>query len=352
MHAPNRLCVGSRKIGEYANEANHAGGFVRLLPEISRVFLFLMSQLNLFGEPASDAVEAAEDSPLNTSQAKAASSRWPGLYLGTSSWSFPGWTELIYKQTYAPAELAKSGLSAYSQIPLFRTVSLDRTYYRTMDQNEFRGLSSQVPSDFRFVVKAPRDLLKPSPAGLDLATFSSSFLTPAALGLGDRLGVVLLQFPPGTNADFDGRFLKTLSPFLRGLPKELQYSVEIRDADLLGPQLTETLHQAGVSLCGSIHSALPNPDQQLLMVPPAPDTPIVFRWNIRPSLSYEDARNKYQPFRHLQSEDPGRRALLVSMVARALEAGRQVFLTANNKAEGCAPLTLLKFLEELSSNMT
>lgn len=311
-----------------------------------------MSQLNLFDEPVSEAVEAVESSPLTEDSVKRSLLGWPGLYLGTSSWSFPGWEGLVYRQSYSPAELASQGLKAYSALGLFRTVSLDRTYYKSMTESEFRHLAGQVPEDFRFVVKAPRDLLKPVDGRIELSAFSRHFLTPAARGLGSRLGVVLLQFPPGTNADYNGRFLKTLAPFLCALPKGLDYSVEIRDAEMLGEELTGVLHRAGISLCGSVHSALPNPDQQLLKVPPFPDTPLVFRWNIRPSLGYEDARNKFKPFRQLQSEDPARRHLLVKLIGRALRAGRRVYLTANNKAEGCAPLTLLKFLEELSSNMT
>ena len=311
-----------------------------------------MSQLDLFGAPPPNTVEPAGNSPLRTPLAEEAASRFPGLYLGTSSWSFSGWQELVYRDSYAQTELARTGLIAYAQMPLFRTVSLDRTYYRPMEEAEFKFLSSQVSPHFRFVVKAPRDLLKPTDGGLDLVSFLARFLTPAARGLGDKLGVILLQFPPKTNADFNGRFVEALGPFLRGLPRGLHYSVEIRDADLLGPELAETLSQARISLCGSIHSALPNPDQQLLTVPPAPGTPMVFRWNIRPSLGYEEARSKFQPFNRILSEDTARRSLLVKIVSRALKAGRQVYLTANNKAEGCAPLTLLKFLEELASGVT
>lgn len=308
-----------------------------------------MSQLDLFGGGETDEVETASDSPLSSMEVVSNLNRWPGLYLGTSSWSFPGWRDLVYKNDYTATQLADSGLRAYSGIPLFRTVSLDRTYYKPMSYAQFRKLFQQVPPEFRFIVKAPRDLLQPTEKGLDLSQFSREFLTPAARGLEEKLGVVLLQFPPGTNADHDGRFLSRLKPFLRGLPRGLSYSLEVRDQELLGPELAECLHGTGVSICGSIHSALPNPDQQFLKVPPLPGTPLVFRWNIRPSLDYEQARNRYQPFDRLQSEDPGRRALMVKLIERALKAGRMVYLTANNKAEGCAPLTLLRFLEELSS---
>ncbi|MCA9777054.1 MAG: DUF72 domain-containing protein [Candidatus Eremiobacteraeota bacterium] len=308
-----------------------------------------MSQLDLFGGHEADRVEVSPDSPLSRTEVAAGLKTLPGLYLGTSSWSFPGWRGLVYKDDHTPAQLAATGLRAYAEVPLFRTVSLDRTYYKPMSYQQFRELSEQVPSEFRFVVKAPRELLKPTASGIDLSLFSREFLTPVARGLGENLGVVLLQFPPGTNADHGGRFLSRLGPFLRGLPRGLHFSLEIRDQDLLGPELTECLKGTGVSICASIHSTLPNPDQQLLKVPPLPETPLVFRWNIRPSLDYEQARNRYQPFNRLQSEDTGRRTLLVKLVERALKAGRMVYLTANNKAEGCAPLTLLRFLEELSS---
>lgn len=294
-------------------------------------------------------MEGASESPLSSPEVVTNLNRWPGLYLGTSSWSFPGWRDLVYKTDYTATQLANSGLRAYSGVPLFRTVSLDRTYYKSMTYEQFRELSQQVPREFRFIVKAPRELLQPTEKGLDLSQFSKEFLTPAARGLEEKLGVVLLQFPPGTNADHDGRFLSRFRPFLRGLPRGLSFSLELRDQDLLGPELVDCIEGTGVSICGSIHSALPNPDQQLLKVPPLPGTPLVFRWNIRPSLDYEQARNRYQPFDRLQSEDPNRRTLLVKLVERALKAGRMVYLTANNKAEGCAPLTLLRFLEELSS---
>lgn len=291
----------------------------------------------------------APEGPLRGPQVENLAGLFPGLYLGTSSWSFPGWEGLVYDRQYPETRLAQSGLSAYSAIPLFRTVSLDRTYYRSMTVEEFQKLRAQVPDTFRFVVKAPRDLLKPTRAGFDLATLSREFLTPLARGLGVNLGVVLLQFPPGSLAEWGSGFVTALGRLLRSLPQDLSYSLELRDEELLGPHLRAELEGTSASLCASIHPHLPDPDQQLLKVPPTVGTPIVFRWNLRPSLDYKQAKNDFSPFRQLALEDHRRRHLLARLVWRALQAGRAVYLTANNKAEGCAPLTLLKFLEELSS---
>ncbi len=52
----------------------------------------------------------------------------PGLRLGTSSWSFPGWAGLVWANPAPPADLSRRGLPAYAAHPLLRAVSLDRSY--------------------------------------------------------------------------------------------------------------------------------------------------------------------------------------------------------------------------------
>ena len=78
----------------------------------------------------------------------------PGLYLGTSSWSFPGWQGLVYDRQASPSHLARHGLAAYAQHPLLRAVGLDRTYYAPLAATDFAVYAEAVPEHFRFVVKA------------------------------------------------------------------------------------------------------------------------------------------------------------------------------------------------------
>ena len=145
-----------------------------------------MSQLDLFGGGETDEVESASDSPLSSAEVASQINRWPGLYLGTSSWSFPGWRDLVYKSDYTAKQLADTGLRAYSGIPLFRTVSLDRTYYKSMSYDQFSKLSQQVPPEFRFIVKAPRDLLHPTERPLRTANLVVPTCTLPMLGGGWR----------------------------------------------------------------------------------------------------------------------------------------------------------------------
>lgn len=54
------------------------------------------------------------------------------VHLGTSSWTFPSWKGLVWDGDYSDTQLSKHGLAAYAQHPLFRTVTLDRTFYRPL----------------------------------------------------------------------------------------------------------------------------------------------------------------------------------------------------------------------------
>ena len=67
--------------------------------------------------------------------------------LGTSSWSFPGWSGLVWDGVYADTALAKNGLAAYAQHPALRTVSLDRTFYRPLSASQYAAYAAQVPDD-------------------------------------------------------------------------------------------------------------------------------------------------------------------------------------------------------------
>ena len=59
------------------------------------------------------------------------------LHLGTSSWSFPGWRGIVWNAHASEATLARDGLRAYANHPLFRTVGIDKTYYRPVAREEF-----------------------------------------------------------------------------------------------------------------------------------------------------------------------------------------------------------------------
>ena len=75
--------------------------------------------------------------------------------LGTSSWAYPGWAGLVWDTEYPESLLSREGLRAYGEHPLLRSVSVDRSFYRPLTQDQYARYAAQVPDDFRFVVKAP-----------------------------------------------------------------------------------------------------------------------------------------------------------------------------------------------------
>src|SRR5215210_1179378 len=117
-------------------------------------------QLSLFGTPSS-ADNAAGDAaavgpaPVGSEVAELARELPHQLYLGTSSWFFPGWRGLVWDRAADEATLSRHGLSAYAQHPLLSTVCVDRAFHAPLSRAQYAEYARQVPATFRFVVKAP-----------------------------------------------------------------------------------------------------------------------------------------------------------------------------------------------------
>ena len=294
-----------------------------------------------------------------------------GLYLGTSSWSFSGWRGLVYAGSHPATALSRNGLAAYSRIPMLRSVGIDRTFYSPIDAATYRAYASQVPDDFRFLVKAPAsvtDAIRRDPAGqgrgrnssfLDPRLTCDSFVGPCLEGLGCKAGPLVFQLPP-MSADVYGsaeQFAERMAGYFSALPRQVAgiaplYALELRNRELLTPRLMRTLATQGVRYCLGLHDRMPPATRQARALAALdgsqddgswrPQGPLVVRWNLRSGLAYEAARQRYAPFDRLVEEDPDTRAVVASLAAAALAGGQPVWIIANNKAEGSAPWTLLK----------
>ncbi|MFN7888079.1 MAG: DUF72 domain-containing protein, partial [Betaproteobacteria bacterium] len=131
-----------------------------------------------------------------------------GVYLGTSSWSVPGWRGLVYRDDRAEADLARHGLAAYAQHPVLRAVGLDRSFYRPLAQSDYARYAAQVPAAFRFLIKAPAAVTDAvvrgdggapaadNPHFLDVAAATENFVLPALAGLGEKAGPLVFQLSP------------------------------------------------------------------------------------------------------------------------------------------------------------
>ncbi|MFM8705659.1 MAG: DUF72 domain-containing protein [Planctomycetia bacterium] len=291
------------------------------------------------------------------------------IHLGTSSWSFPGWTGLVYApRNGKPANeqtLARHGLAAYAAQPLCRTVSLERTFYAPLTQEEFARYATQVPAHFRFVIKAPAAITDPvvrkpgsgeaardNPLFLDATAAAATFVRPAVDGLGPKAGPLVFQFPPlGRRLVSDvPKLAARFAAFMAMLPRGPLYAVEVRDPQLACPSFAAALGDAAAVPCLAVHARMPPVAEQAAAfgLDRADCTmPLVARWNLHAGRGYEEAKADYFPFNRLAEEDLPSRTALASLTRAAASAGRDVFITVNNKAEGSAPLSVQRLAEQI-----
>jgi uncharacterized protein YecE (DUF72 family) len=295
------------------------------------------------------------------------------LRLGTSSWTFPGWTDLVWDQPYAEAKLSKEGLRAYSQHPLLRTVSLDRAFYRPMTAEQYAQLAAQVPDDFRFVVKVPSMIsdalirstdgenagrgLQTNPHFLDADLFHEACLKPLQMGLGKKLGALVLQMSPlpahmlmrGEVSKLFSQLARILSGCnaMQSIATDAILAIELRNAEFittsLRDELIALLRDTGAAYCLGLHAKLPPIEEQLPILRKLWPGPLVCRWNLHSKhgrFGYQAAKDSYEPFDKLVDEDPSTREQLARVIAGTIKGGQRVFVTINNKAEGSAPLSV------------
>jgi uncharacterized protein YecE (DUF72 family) len=290
------------------------------------------------------------------------------LWLGTSSWHYPGWAGLVWDKLYSEEQLSRQGLDAYAQYPLFRAVGLDRGFYRPLTVAQYADHATQVPEHFRFVVKAPSQVtdaqirgtggqgMKVNADFLDAQLAWRNFVEPASMGLGGKLGVLVFQISP-----LPGRWLNHMDAIIERLRILLQnlgdfkarspeavVAVEVRDPHWLTPAFVSVLKDTGATYCLGLHGRMPPISEQLPILRALWPGPLVCRWNLNlkhGAFGYERARDRYSPFNKLVDPDPDTRAALARVIAGTVGAGQPAYVTLSNKAEGCSPLSVVALAE-------
>ncbi len=322
-------------------------------------------QLSLFGDaPEADRAKRVGPAPFDADVLALGRALPPSLRLGTSSWSFPGWAGIVYDREATPAVLARDGLAAYARHPLLRTVGVDRTFYAPMPAAALAEYAAVVPESFRFIVKAPSPCTspwveesarkQPNPLFLDAAWAAAEAVAPFVEGLGAKAGALVFQLVP-LGAKWTGepaRFAERLAAFLEALPSGPVYAVELRDRALLCPEYEQALAASRAVHCVNVHPRMSGVDEQRRVIDRAnPARPLVVRWMLHAGLGYEEARSRYEPFSRLVDEDPSTREALAGLCIEQMLRGRDVFVVANNKAEGSAPLTAYKLARAIRDRL-
>ena len=131
-------------------------------------------------------------------------------------WTYPPWQGRYLPHPLSPRER----LRAYAT--WCNAVEGNTTFYATPTLDTVKSWAEQTSPDFRFILKLPKAVTherRLADAGEPLGAFLAA-IEP----LGERAHALWIQLPPSfTPAD-----LGALAGFLRGLPREHRYCVEVR----------------------------------------------------------------------------------------------------------------------------
>ena len=243
----------------------------------------------------------------------------PGLYLGTSGWSYADWEGTLYPEGLPSA----SRLAEYARH--YSTVEIDSTFYGIPRRSTVEKWREIVPQGFLFAAKFPQQVThEENLFGSEEPTMD--FVRTMSL-LGDRLGPLLLQLPPSFSVEGMG----VLEDFLSTLPQGPRYAVEVRHRSWLGSDLPALLREHGVALTLIDYPRMARLEEATIQF-------AYIRW-------LGDRREFPSGHTHLTKDRDDDLLWWAGVVDRFLKEGKTVFAYANNHYQNHSPSTLQRFLE-------
>ena len=289
------------------------------------------------------------------------------VFVGTSSWKYPGWTgqlydeqRYLYRGKFAESRFERDCLEEYAQV--FRTVCVDAGYYKFPSPEYIAGLCAQVPDGFRFCFKVTDEITartfprlerhgnragQRNPHFLDAELFRAAFLASCERHR-EKIGVLIFEFSHFHPRDFErGRdFVDQLDAFLAQLPTDWQYGVEIRNRSLLHPDYFAMLARHRVAHVMNHWTRMPPVGEQWAMpgVLSAGDFTAA-RFLLKPGRTYEQAVESFSPYNVTKEVNSEAREAAGSIIRARVAAAettrvRPSFLLVNNRLEGSALNTI------------
>lgn len=291
-----------------------------------------------------------------------------GIFIGGSSWKYPGWLGQIYSPTryrvrgrFSKKLFEETCLSEYATV--FPAVCGDFSFYQFPSEIFWARLFRQTPETFRWGFKVPEQItvldwpVHPrygalaglqNPSFLDAPLFHDAFLR-ALEPYRQRVGVLIFEFGTlrqrrfGTAADF----VNALDPFLDRLPRGWRYAVEIRNPEFLAPDYFACLRAHGITHVYNAWTRMPEIAEQMAIPESRTADTIVARALLRRGRPYAEAVRRFEPYDRVQEvNEPVRRGLR-ELIVFARADGRPAFIFVNNRLEGNSPGTIVSITDGL-----
>lgn len=281
----------------------------------------------------------------------------PGVHFGTSSWTYPGWKDLVYARDYPATGAVDRMLEEYARFPLFSTVGIDSSFYAPMTPRTLASYAAVLPRGFRCVSKVWDRITvhtfakarnkahagEANPDFLNAALFQDAILGPCLEHFADHLGPFAFEFqqvPSGTKGLGPQQFADALDGFFGQLPRGPQYSVEIRNAEFLVPAYFAVLREHNVAHLFNSWTRMPPIGAQLDLPGSITADFVVARALLRPGRQYATAVQSFAPYDRVQDENPELRHDLARLAETAIKLRIPAYILVNNRAEGSAPYTI------------
>jgi len=240
------------------------------------------------------------------------------LYIGTSGYSYDDWRGFLYPEGLDKREM----LSYYAQ--RFPAVEINSTYYSLPTAYMLSAMSRKTPGDFRFVVKAHKDITHSEEASREAAAAFVGALQP--LREQGKLGCVLAQYPWSfKNTTDNGERLAQLRELMDDVPTV----VEFRNVGWVREETFAYLRQLGLGYC-----AVDEPRLKGLMPRVAEATsPVGYvRFHGRNADAWWQHEEAWQRYNYLYTEQE--LAEWVPRVSRIAEQTEVTYLFFNNHYQG------------------
>ncbi|NOT08959.1 MAG: DUF72 domain-containing protein [Gemmatimonadales bacterium] len=283
----------------------------------------------------------------------------PHVYLGTSTWTYPGWKGMIYHQDYPATGASAEMLAEYARCPLLTTVGIDSFFYRPPSLKTLREYADALPPDFRCVSKVWRELTihtfgredkgragQTNPTFLDAARFTEEVWGPMQTAFAEHTGPFVFEFQ-SLPRKATAAFLDHLEGFLDQLPAGGHYAIELRNPELLTAEYFAMLTRRGAGHVFNSWTRMPSIGMQLDLPGALAQPFAVARMLLRPGRQYAEAVDAFAPYDRIREPNPELRRDVVRIIDGATKVQIPAYLLFNNRAEGNALITLAEVVRRL-----
>ncbi len=316
--------------------------------------------------------EACNDMDFNRDKIKSAAATLAarGVFIGTSSWKYPGWRGQLYQEDryvwrgrFSQSRFEQNCLAEYGEV--FKTVCVDAAYYKFPDDRYLERMATAVPDDFQFGLKVTDEITikkfsnlprfglragKTNENFLNADLFSTAFLKPCE-PFRNNIGVLLFEFSRFYPADYKfGRdFAADLDTFLGKLPSGWPYGVEMRNKHFLHEEYFSVLQRHGVAHVFNSWADMPSVSEQMAL-PRCRTNPSLSaaRFLLKPGRKYEESVKLFEPYDRTKDANPDARAAGAALLREGAQTGpqRRTFVFVNNRLEGNALHTIAAMIEK------